>query len=582
MKITALECIDFYKADHRRQYPEGTEFVYSNFTPRSSRLYSGNSNTVVFFGLQGFIKWFLKDLWNDTFFLRDKEEVLNEYRQLMDHSLGKDAIPIEHIEKLWELGYLPLEIKALPEGSRVGMKVPVLTVRNTHEKFFWLVNYLESVLSAELWKSCTNATIADEYKQIFLKYAIETGAPLDFVPFQGHDFSFRGMSGVYDAASSGAAHLTSFVGTDTVPSIRYAANYYNADMSKELIGCSVPASEHSVMCMGTKDSEIETFKRFITELYPTGIVSIVSDTWDFWKVITKYTVDLKEDILNRTPNEMGIAKTVFRPDSGNPVDILCGTYGIKIEEFDSKSLSGSLEDHVEDFFVDEIIEEYSEDCGVGMFCDDNTFRLFRLDGDLFKVNFSIEIESSRQDRGDRLYFIENVKIASIEEYSLTNEQKGAVECLWDIFGGTTTDEGYKVLNERVGLIYGDSITLERAEAILKRLKDKGFASCNVVFGIGSYTYQYNTRDTFGFAMKATHGVVNGEDREIFKDPITDSGTKKSAKGLLRVEKVNNEFVLFDQQSWLQEDQGELKTVFLDGGLTNETSLSEIRERLANH
>jgi nicotinamide phosphoribosyltransferase len=158
---------------------------------------------------------------------------------------------------------------------------------------------------------------------------------------------------------------------------------------------------------------------------------------------------------------------------------------------------------------------------------------------------------------------------------------GAVETLWDIFGGTVTSEGYKVLNERVGLIYGDSITLDRAERILQRLKDKGFASCNIVFGIGSYTYQYNTRDTFGFAMKGTYGIVNGECREIFKDPITDGGTKKSAKGLLRVEKEDGKYVLYDQQTPLQELSGELQTVFRNGKLYNEHTLTEIRNRVSN-
>ena len=126
--------------------------------------------------------------------------------------------------------------------------------------------------------------------------------------------------------------------------------------------------------------------------------------------------------------------------------------------------------------------------------------------------------------------------------------KGAVQCLWEIFGGTETDQGYKVLNERVGLIYGDSITLERALNILQGLEAKGYASNNLVFGIGSYTYNYLTRDTFGFAVKATWGQVNGVPRELFKDPITDSGIKKSAKGLLRVEKTEDGFVLFDQQT----------------------------------
>jgi len=388
------------------------------------------------------------------------------------------------------LGYLPLRIKALPEGSRVNMRVPVLTVINTDPRFFWLTNYIETVLSAELWKSCTTATIAYEYKRLLMQYAVKTGAPLDFVPVQGHDFSSRGMSGIYDAAQSGVGHLTSFIGTDSVASIDYAEEYYNAT---GVIGVSVPATEHSVMCMGTENSELDTFKRLICELYPSGVVSVVSDTWDFWRVITEFTVALKSEILARQPNALGLAKLVFRPDSGDPVKIICG----------------------------------DPDAEVG-----------------------------------------------------SPAYKGAVECLWEVFGGTTTDQGYKVLNERVGLIYGDSITLDRAQRILEGLEAKGFASNNLVFGIGSFTYNYLTRDTFGFAVKATWGQVNGVGRELFKDPITDSGVKKSAKGLLRIEESENGFTLFDEQIAEQEQGGALKTVFENGKLQYECTLDQIRERLS--
>ncbi|WP_343621007.1 nicotinate phosphoribosyltransferase [Acinetobacter proteolyticus] len=492
IKINPLNAIDFYKADHRRQYPVGTEYVYANFTPRSSRLAKmlpDFDDKIVFFGLQGFIKHFLIETWNEGFFNQPKAKVVAAYQRRMDNALGEGAVPVEHIEALHDLGYLPLKIKALPEGSRVNIKVPVLTIINTDPNFFWLTNYIETVLSAELWKSCTTASIAYEYKRLLTQYAEKTGAPLDFVAVQGHDFSSRGMSGIYDAAQSGVGHLTSFIGTDSVASIDYAEEYYNAT---GIVGVSVPATEHSVMCMGSEESEIETFRRLICELYPAGVVSIVSDTWDFWRVITEFSVELKAEILKRQPNALGLAKVVFRPDSGDPVKIICG------------------------------------------------------DPDA--------------ERDSPAY-------------------KGAVQCLWEIFGGTETAQGYKVLNERVGLIYGDSITLERAQNILKGLEAKGFASNNLVFGIGSYTYNYLTRDSFGFAVKATWGQINGVGRELFKDPVTDSGVKKSAKGLLRVEQTENGFELFDQQSFEQEKMGALQTVFENGQLLRECSLDQIRERL---
>lgn len=481
----ALSSIDFYKAGHRQQYPAGTELVVSNFTPRSGKhAVIENKDGIVFFGLQYFIKDFLIETWNKSFFDLPKEQVVGWYKRRMDTSLGVDSIPIDHVEALHDLGYLPIEIKAVPEGSNVRIGAPCLTIHNTLPEFFWLTNYLETVLSAYLWLPCTSATTARAYRKLLDKYATITGTAKEFVGWQGHDFSFRGMSSLQSATVSGAGHLLFFTGTDTVPAIDFMERYYNADCTKELIGGSVPATEHSVMCMGGEESEIETFRRLINEIYPAGIVSIVSDTWDFWQVITSYAATLKSEILKRE------GKVVFRPDSGNPADILCG--------------------------------------------------------------------NPNAPEG-------------------TPEHKGAVEALWEIFGGTITSTGHKLLDSHVGLIYGDSITYKIALEILTRLDAKGFASGNVVFGIGSFTYQYVTRDTWGWAVKATYGVVNGEARNIFKCPKTDDGIKKSAKGLLV---LNKDGSFSQESSWdgFNSDENELKPVFRDGVLLIEQTLQEIRTR----
>lgn len=494
----ALNSIDFYKSGHGKQYPDNTQMVYSTWIPRSLKHFKGSSvfdGKVVHFGLQVFIKDFLIKEFNETFFDQEKAVVVAQYKRRMDNALGKDAVPVDHIEALHELGYLPIEIKSLPEGSKVNPKVATITVKNTLPEFFWLVNYIESVMSADIWKPSTVATIANDYVRSGKKFADETSDVGEFaLPFQFHDFSFRGMSGRKDAMISGMGHLLSSSGTDTVPAIDAAELWYNADSSKELIGSSVPATEHSVMCMGSKEGEIGTFKRLINDLYPSGIVSIVSDTWDFWQVVTEFLPELKQDILNRKENELGLAKVVIRPDSGDPVDIICGD-------------ESSPVDHV---------------------------------------------------------------------------RKGAIECLWEIFGGEINSKGYKELNPRIGLIYGDSITIERAEKIMSKLKDKGFSSTNVVFGVGSYTYQMITRDTCGFAMKATAGVVDGTFKEIFKDPATDDGTKKSARGYVRVELEDGEYVMYDQQTPEQEQSGCLQTVFKDGNLIVDDTFQNIRERLTNN
>lgn len=484
--VYPLTAIDFYKAGHRQQYPEGTELVVSNFTPRSGKHANvADKEHIVFFGLQYFIKDFLIETWNKGFFVLPKDKVVGWYKRRMDTALGPDSIPVDHIEALHDLGYLPIEIKALPEGKFTPIGAPCLTIHNTLPQFFWLTNYLETVLSAYLWLPCTSATTANGYRKLLDKYAEKTGTAKDFVQWQGHDFSFRGMGSLQSAMISGAAHLLSFTGTDTVPAIDFMERYYAANADKELIGGSVPATEHSVMCMGGEESEIETFRRLITKVYPKGLVSIVSDTWDFWKVLTEYAVTLKEEIIARD------GKVVFRPDSGNPDFIICG-------------------------------------------------------------NPNAEPGSP--------------------------EYKGAVEVLWEIFGGTTTATSHKLLDSHVGLIYGDSITYDICKNILARLDDKGFASGNVVFGIGSYTYQYVTRDTWGWAVKATYGVVNGEPRNIFKCPKTDDGGKKSAKGLLI---VNADGTFSQETSWedFNSEKNALKTVFKDGKLTIEQSLAEIRQRV---
>jgi nicotinamide phosphoribosyltransferase len=477
MQITnPLFLKDFYKADHRSQYPEGTTLVYSNFTPRISRI--PGVDKVVFFGLQYFIEEYLIKQF-DHFFHMPHKKVIASYQRMINHTLGRDAIKFDHIIALKKLGYLPIEIKALPEGSKVNLGVPMLTVQNTHPDFAWVTNFIETILSCVLWGPCTAATIAYEYRKLFERYAKQTCDNDHHVRYQGHDFSMRGMYGLEAAAMSGAGHLLSFVGTDTIPAIDFLEQYYGANITADLVGTSVYATEHSVMCAGTQEGEYETFRRLIEDVYPTGIVSIVSDTWDLWQVIGEYLPRLKSSIMARE------GKVVIRPDSGDPADILCG-----------------------------------------MSC----------------------------------------------------EQKGVIQLLWDIFGGTFNDKGYKVLDPHIGAIYGEAINLAKAHEILHKLAAKGFASSNIVFGIGSYTYQYNTRDTFGFAMKATYAEVNGQARELFKDPITDNGTKKSAKGLLAVHVTPEGFVLEEQVTKDVEECNALQLVYCDGNHIG-TTFKYIRDRL---
>ncbi len=483
-------------------------------------------NKVVFFGLQAVVKSLLIEDWNKNFFSQPEKDVATAYIRRINNYLGPNTIGTDHVLALHRLGFLPVLIKALPEGSRVNARVPLWTIQNTIPEFFWLSNYLETQLSCESWKMPTSATTAYEFRRMFDHYAKLTGSPMDMVQFQGHDFSMRGMCGIADAASSGAAHLLSFSGTDTLPAIDFLERYYGADSDKEMVGVSVPATEHSVMCMGGMDDEIGTFERLITEVYPSGIVSIVSDTWDFWKVVTEYLPALKDKIMARN------GKVVIRPDSGDPVDMLCGTAIPVVNEND---LYGKLHEYKNSIFV--------------------------IKGIYYSVWHS-------EERGHYL-----------EEIIPLPEDKGLIECLWDAFGGTITATGHKLLDSHIGSIYGDSITLERANEINERLMNKGFASLNWVAGIGSFTYQAVTRDTLGTAMKATYGVVNGESRVLFKAPKTDNGEKNSARGLLRVEKEGDDFVLYENQTVEEEKMGQLQPVFVNGQLLRFQTLAEIRKIL---
>ncbi len=457
--------IDFYKADHRRQYPDGTRYVYSNFTPRTSRI---GDTDVIFFGLQYFLQRYLNDEWFHNFFQEDQDDVVERYERRITGALGPNQIGTEHIRALHDLGYFPLRFCALPEGTACPLQVPMLTVENTHPDFAWLVNYFETLLSSILWMPSTSATTARGLRRILEKGAKATGGSLEFVDWQAHDFSFRGMAGPEAAAISGAGHLLFFTGTDTVPAIDLIEEYYPTE---SFIGGSVAATEHSVMCAGGNDEgdEQATFERLL-DLYPTGIVSVVSDTWDLWNVLTSILPNLADQILKRD------GKLVIRPDSGDPVKIICG---------DPDAREG------------------------------------------------------------------------------TPEHKGVIQLLWNTFGGTHVN-GYRVLDPHIGAIYGDSITPERMTKIIRELSLKGFSSSNMVFGVGSYTYQYVTRDTQGFAMKATWVDINGEGKSIYKDPKTDSGMKKSAKGRLSVVKNEGKMILINEASPALEAASLLQPVWEDG------------------
>ncbi|QNJ57129.1 nicotinamide phosphoribosyl transferase [Gordonia phage Rabbitrun] len=482
--VAALFQTDAYKLGHIQQYQLAGNVtrVYSNYTNRKSRI-PGVDN-VVHFGLQAFIQKNLMEAF-EPFFESDEDVVAELYEERVASILGPNTIGSDHIRALHRLGYLPLRFCAVPEGTLVPIRIPTFTVENTLPEFFWLTNYIETALSAGVWQASTSATIAREYRQILDVAAWETGSSFDAVDFQVHDFSYRGMSSNESAQVSGAAHLLSFSGTDSLVALDWIDRYYGGS---DYVAASVPATEHSVMCTGiAKLGEQDMFAKLL-DLYPTGIVSIVSDTFDLWRVLTEYLPALKDKVLARD------GKLVIRPDSGDPQKIICG---------DPDAPEGS------------------------------------------------------------------------------NEYLGVIGLLDRVFGSTPNKLGYYELDSHVGIIYGDSITTERAQAIVDDLASQNYASTNVVFGVGSFTYQYNTRDTFGSALKATWAEVDGEGVNLLKDPITDDGTKKSATGRLAVDlDGDGEWTLIEKASQDEEALSLLQPVWENGEFVTRQTFQDVRETLA--
>ena len=485
---------DGYKIGHKAMLAPGTDYLYGTWIPRSTKHAPGNIKKIVSAGQQLTMRW-LHDEFTENFFGLSKENALS-FAKDMSMYLGLEYDG-SHFEALWELGYLPIRVKALPEGIETDPNVPHMTFINTVKGFAWLTLYLETIISSLAWKPSTSATIALAYRRRATEWVMKTDPTNAWlIPFLCHDFSARGLS-PWDMLASGLGHAMSFRGSDSIICIPGARYFYDEPKNEVCIN-SVNASEHSVSTTKIFTVGEQQMIADWIEIFPTGILSIVSDTFDLWTLITKYLPANKDAIMARD------GKLVIRPDSGNPVDIICGLQGKR-----------------------DIQPEYSEP-----------------------------------------------------------EYKGVIELLWDIFGGTINEQGYKVLDPHIGAIYGDSITLDRQVEIYERLAAKGFASTNIVLGVGSYTYQMNTRDTFGFAAKGAwfeveeivdkHGIMSKVGYDIYKDPITDDGTKKSLKGLIMVDANLQVHTGCTKEI---EAIGLLHTIYENGKFYNQTTLTEIRKRL---
>lgn len=498
--ISAFFLEDFYKFGHVHQYPKNITQVWLNCTPRYSLRPDPKPDSVVLMGTQRLILEVLVKLFNETFFYASDKEI---DQLVADYSLlfGENA-SIAHISQLYRYGRLPIDLYALPEGSSVPYGVPAIVMTNTQPWAYWVPNFLETLCSAELWGTCVSATTARQFRRLFKAKADKwialqgpnTAANTAHLPFQGHDFSMRGMFGVQASVLSGLGHLAIFKGTDTVPALFAARRWYGEPLPQ---GAYVPATEHSVMSAGSKDGEFETFERLLFETYPNApVLSIVADTWDLWKVCTDYLPRLKDRIMQR-PGVLG-----NRPDSGDPVKIICGETGI--------------------------LPESASDVDINQF---------------------------------------------------VARSKGVAQLLAETFGVDAAG-----MISKVRIIYGDGINLDRAERILDGLIAKGLSPANVTLGLGSFTYQHVTRDTDGWAWKATAvRLIDGTIVPIFKDPVTDDGGKKSCRGIPLVyrEDVGPYYLEITTDPELLNECSYQK-LFADGRFDESkfVTLSEIRTRTA--
>ena len=317
---------DTYKHTHPRMYPSNQNTLVSYLVARKNM--SKAFPKMVFQGLQPFLIDYLINGFNEQFFNLPLERVEKEYKHYMDIQIGVENTEWHRVEALHKLGYLPLEIRAIPEGTIVNMGIPVVEMINTHPDFAWVVQWVECILQAELWAPCSYATVGKAYHDLAEKYYSETTENAD--PFMAMaDFGMRGMSCIEDSIRASASWLLSFNKTSTIPALPYIDQYYVADCAKNGIGRGAVSTEHSVMGanFAIDGDEITFVKRLLTELYPNTSFSMVSDTYDYWNMVENIIPACKEEILAHN------GKLLIRPDSGDMVEITIRTIETLWEEF---------------------------------------------------------------------------------------------------------------------------------------------------------------------------------------------------------------------------------------------------------
>ena len=573
---------DFYKCTHAEQYPKGFTRIYSPGTPRMSRL--DDISEVVYFGGQGYAKEILIKAFNEYFFNRPEDEVMTEYNHCVGNPLGRGAYGEEKIRNLHRLGYLPIAMYAVPEGTSTKIGVPQSVFVNTHPDFAWLTNTLETSFSSYIWHIQISAEVGKRYRKIVQKYRDLTCDSNIRVASLLGDFSMRGQHCPESAMTSSAAWLLSFRNTATVPAIKWLEDNYNCNTDTDEVGAGAVSFEHSTVTsnFAVDGDEISLIKRALTEIYPKISFSYVSDSYNYDNLVQNIIPECRTEIMNHE------GYFAVRGDSGDPIEVMAGK--------EIHWLISEDDEEKEKLFTDrKYTNRWLED-----WCRDNEVEVdhieyFNYNGKFYQVNIICNWTNERGAWTDnKYYYVEDFSI-KWEEIAPSMELLGTVWALWNTFGGTINEKGFKVLDPHIRALYGDSITPQRCEAIYERLMKQGFAINNVILGVGSFSFMcletldkdgnphYNpyTRDTFGYAIKATYGEdKDGKPIMIFKNPKA-LAWKKSQKGCIIVAPDGQSYTdehAFDEA---HNDDAEnlLQLVFKDGKMIKEYTLDEVRKNI---
>lgn len=451
---------DSYKYSQFPQYPVGTTGVFSYAESRG-----GEWDATLVAGVQRLL---LEDFSKPI-----TQEMIDEAEEIiLAHGEPFYREGWEYILKEYN-GYLPVRIKAVPEGTIVPVKNVIVTIENTDPKAYWLTNFLETALLRAIWYATTVATNSYESKKIIYNALVESGTP-ESINFKLHDFGARGVSSEQSAEIGGLAHLYNFEGTDTVSALVAARKYFGTDLA----GFSIPAMEHSTVTSWGREGEVDSFRNMLkTYGKPGAMFAAVSDSYDIYNAAENlWGGELRQEVIDSG------ATLVVRPDSGVPHEVV-----LKL-----------------------------------------------------------------------------------------------LEILDDKYGSTVNEKGYKVLNN-VRVIQGDGIDHDSIRSILNVAIMNGFSADNIAFGQGGALLQQVNRDTMKFALKCSAVEVNGEWRDVFKDPITDRG-KVSKKGRVTLYRTREGEYVSEREGLIGTDDKYwgwtevLETVFENGKVLKTYTLEEVRER----